>query len=175
MVARLRERYARFAGPAHSVAVVVAASTLLQACSLGSGSNFRSIVKSDPRPVTGSYKLGRPYVINGVRYVPRHNPNYDVVGNASWYGRDFHGRRTSNGEIYNMNALTAAHPTLPMPSHVRVTNLRNGRSLVLRVNDRGPFVHGRVIDLSYSAAVRLGMASSGVAPVRVQYVGPAPL
>lgn len=118
-----------------------------------------------------SVKVGRPYTINGVRYVPRVEPGYDETGLASWYGTDFHGKRTANGEIYNMNALTAAHKTLPMPSRVRVTNLENGRSLELVVNDRGPFVRGRIIDVSRHAAEVLEFRRQGVAKVRVQMLG----
>jgi rare lipoprotein A len=106
-----------------------------------------------------------------VWYRPQENPYYDQVGNASWYGRDFHGRSTANGERFNMNKLTAAHTTLPMPSFVRVTNLSNGRSLVLRVNDRGPFAKGRIIDVSRRAAQLLGFEKKGVQRVRVQAVG----
>ena len=116
----------------------------------------------------GGTKIGRPYSIDGVTYVPRADPDYDEVGTASWYGADFHGKRTANGEIYDMNALTAAHPTLPMPSRVRVTNLENGRQLVLTVNDRGPFVRGRIIDLSRRSARLLGFERQGTAKVRVQ-------
>ncbi|CFX55928.1 Rare lipoprotein A (fragment) [Candidatus Filomicrobium marinum] len=123
----------------------------------------------------GVYKIGNPYYVGGQRYVPRHEPNYDKVGIASWYGSDFHGRLTANGEIYDQNRLTAAHPTLPLPSNVRVTNMTNGRSIVVRVNDRGPFLHDRVIDLSRSAAHHLGFANKGLAKVRVTYLGPAPL
>ncbi|MDA0262348.1 MAG: septal ring lytic transglycosylase RlpA family protein [Proteobacteria bacterium] len=116
------------------------------------------------RPV---YKVGRPYQIKGVWYYPREDPNYDTTGIASWYGTDFHGKTTANGEIYDMNALTAAHKTLPMPSSVRVTNLENGRSIVLRVNDRGPFVHGRIIDVSRRASQLLGFHQRGTAKIRV--------
>ena len=103
----------------------------------------------------------------GVWYYPREEPDYDATGIASWYGADFHGKATANGEIYDMNSLTAAHKTLPMPSSVRITNLENGRSMVLRVNDRGPFVHGRIIDVSRRAAQLLGFHKSGTAKVRV--------
>ncbi len=123
----------------------------------------------------GSYKVGAPYVIRGVRYVPRQDTSYDKIGIASWYGKRFHGRRTANGEIYDMNALTAAHPTLPMPTRVRVTNLENGRQLVLRVNDRGPFANGRIIDVSRRAARLLGFERKGIARVRVEYVSRAPV
>lgn len=123
----------------------------------------------------GRYKVGAPYRINGKLYMPQEVSRYDESGMASWYGELFHGRRTANGEIYDMEALTAAHPTLPLPSYVRVTNLRNGRSLVVRVNDRGPYARDRVIDLSWAVASLLQMRAAGVAPVRVQYIGPAPL
>src|SRR5690606_29824158 len=99
----------------------------------------------------------------------KHDPHYDRIGIASWYGSDFHGRLTANGEIYDQNRLTAAHPTLPLPSTVRVTNLSNGRSVVVRVNDRGPFLHDRIIDLSRTAAQQLGFANRGLAKVRVTY------
>lgn len=118
----------------------------------------------------GDYKVGKPYKVGGVWYKPQEDPFYDRVGNASWYGRDFHGRSTANGERFDMNKLTAAHTTLPMPSHVRVTNLSNGRSLVLRVNDRGPFAKGRIIDVSRRAAQLLGFEKKGVERVRVQAV-----
>lgn len=119
----------------------------------------------------GEHKVGAPYKINGVRYVPREDPTYDRTGIASWYGRKFHGRRTANGERYDMYAVSAAHPTLPLPSFVRVTNLQNGRSIVVRINDRGPFARGRIIDLSYRAAQLLGYVKQGTARVRVSAVG----
>ena len=123
----------------------------------------------------GTYKLGKPYKVAGRTYVPRHDPYYDRTGTASWYGDDFHGRLTSNGEVFDMHRPTAAHPTLPLPSLVRVTNLENGRSAVLRVNDRGPFVANRIIDLSRAAADKLGFRRQGTARVRVTYVGSASL
>jgi len=123
----------------------------------------------------GSYKIGKPYTIRGVRYVPREQPSYDKTGIASWYGEDFHGRLTANGEVYNMHAFTAAHTTLPLPSYARVTNIANGRSVVVRINDRGPFAKGRIIDLSRQTAKVLDFKHAGVARVRVQYVGRAPL
>jgi len=122
--------------------------------------------------VGGAAKVGKPYKVAGVWYRPRSQPAYDRRGIASWYGRKFHGRRTANGERYNMNALSAAHTTLPLPSLVRVSNLDNGRSVVLRVNDRGPFVRGRIIDVSRYAARLLGFQKQGTARVRVQAVGP---
>lgn len=113
------------------------------------------------------YRVGKPYTVKGQRIVPAENFNYSQVGMASWYGGKFHGRKTANGEVFNQNALTAAHPTLPMPSIVRVTNLENGRSIRLRVNDRGPFSKDRIIDVSKAAADSLGFTGKGVARVRV--------
>lgn len=116
----------------------------------------------------GYYKVGEPYQINGVWYYPKVDYEYDETGIASWYGEQFHAKLTANGELYDMNDVTAAHRTLPLPSLVRVTNLENGRSMVVRVNDRGPFVAGRIIDLSRRTAQLLGMDKSGTAKVRVQ-------
>ncbi|MGE5515034.1 MAG: septal ring lytic transglycosylase RlpA family protein [Bacteroidota bacterium] len=116
----------------------------------------------------GSYRVGDPYRINGVLYTPRQDWDYDEQGRASWYGAPFHGRQTANGEIYDQNGLTAAHQTLPLPSVVRVTNLDNGRSLILRVNDRGPFVGGRIIDVSRRAAQLLKFHRQGTTHVRVE-------
>ena len=113
-------------------------------------------------------KVGNPYKIAGVWYHPKEDPTYDQTGYASWYGKDFHGKATANGEVYNMNALTAAHKTLPMPSYVKVTNLANNRSIVLRVNDRGPFVGTRLIDVSRRGAQLLGFEKQGVTRVRIQ-------
>jgi rare lipoprotein A len=121
----------------------------------------------------GGYKVGNPYQINGVWYYPKEDPFYDETGVASWYGSDFHGKSTANGERYNMDALTAAHRTLPMPTVVRVTNLENGRSVRLRVNDRGPYARGRIIDVSRHAARLLGFYEKGTARVRVQFEGRA--
>jgi rare lipoprotein A len=123
----------------------------------------------EPGPA-GIYKLGNPYQINGRWYYPEYDPNYDRVGTASWYGEPFHGRQTANGEIFDRDIVTAAHPTLPLPSLVRVVNLQNRRELVVRVNDRGPFVGDRLIDLSQAAARQLGFEGQGLAPVRVQFV-----
>ena len=124
-------------------------------------------------PNAGIYKVGNPYETEGIWYYPREQPDYDETGIASWYGAQFHGKRTSNGEIFDSNALTAAHRTLPMPVNVRVTNLENGRSLVVRVNDRGPFARGRIIDVSKHAAELLGFYGTGTARVRVTYLGRA--
>jgi rare lipoprotein A len=116
----------------------------------------------------GYYQVGAPYEVGGVWYTPAVDYHYDRTGVASWYGPGFDGRPTANGEVFDMNGLSAAHPTLPLPSIVRVTNLENGRSIDLRVNDRGPFVGGRILDVSRHAAELLGFASAGVAPVRVR-------
>ncbi len=122
-----------------------------------------------PSAVASSqYKVGNPYQIAGVWYYPAEEFDYDETGVASWYGPDFHGKSTANGELYDMNDLTAAHRTLPLPSFVRVTNLENGRGVNLRVNDRGPFAHGRIIDVSRRAAQLLGFEMQGTAKVRVQ-------
>ena len=113
-------------------------------------------------------KVGKPYSVNGQTYFPKYEPGYDKTGEASWYGPGFHGKHTASGELFDQNELTAAHPTLPMPSLVRVTNLSNGKSAVVRVNDRGPFKSNRIIDLSKKSAQTLGIHS--VAKVRVQFL-----
>tara|TARA_R110002110_G_scaffold1531_15_gene6876 strand:- start:1157 stop:2137 length:981 start_codon:yes stop_codon:yes gene_type:complete len=149
---------------------ILGATLLLAACGTGSGGK-----PSIPSGVGGAYKIGKPYQIAGVWYYPKEDERYDATGIASWYGPQFHGKRTANGELFDQEQLTAAHPTLPMPILVRVTNLENGRSVVVRVNDRGPFVAGREIDLSRKAAELLGYERKGTARVRVQFVGRAPL
>ena len=116
----------------------------------------------------GRYKVGNAYQIKGVWYYPKEEWDYAETGIASWYGPGFHGKSTANGEVFDENALTAAHRTLPMPSIVRVTNLDNGRSIVVRVNDRGPFAHGRIIDMSRRSAQLLGFMNKGTAKVRVE-------
>ncbi|MGB8364484.1 MAG: septal ring lytic transglycosylase RlpA family protein [Rhizomicrobium sp.] len=126
-------------------------------------------------PSAGIYKIGQPYQIDGTWYYPREQPEYDETGIASWYGPTFYGQQTANGELFDANALTAAHRTLPMPVNVRVTNLENGNSLVLRVNDRGPFARGRIIDVSEQAAKLLGFYGKGTARVRVTYLSRADL
>ncbi|MBL0849009.1 MAG: septal ring lytic transglycosylase RlpA family protein [Candidatus Liberibacter ctenarytainae] len=123
----------------------------------------------------GYYLLGKPYQIRDRWYVPREYISYAAVGMASWYGTAFHGRLTANGEVYNTESLTAAHPTLPLPSYVRVTNLENGLSLIVRVNDRGPYHNNRLIDLSSAAARILQIKEKGVAKVHVQYIKKADL
>lgn len=123
-------------------------------------------------PYKGHFKVGKPYKIKNIKYTPAINLNYDRIGIASWYGEGdgFHGRMTANGDIFDKNALTAAHPTLPLPSLIKVTHLGNHRSLVVMVNDRGPFIKGRILDLSAKAAEVLGMKKEGCAKVRIQYL-----
>ncbi|MCA1371365.1 septal ring lytic transglycosylase RlpA family protein [Bradyrhizobium sp. BRP14] len=123
----------------------------------------------------GRYVVGKPYIVKGKRYYPKEDPKYDRKGVASWYGSAFRGSRTANGEVYDPDHLSAAHPTLPLPSYVRVTNLENGSSVILRVNDRGPYHKGRIIDVSRKAADMLDLKHGGTASVRVQYVGRARL
>lgn len=142
----------------------------------GVSSSPRVVDFGDPIPKGGgTYRVGKPYMVGGRQYVPEENTNYRAEGLASWYGDDFHGRLTANGEVFDMTSLTAAHPTLPMPCYVRVTNLGNGKSLVVRVNDRGPYHGNRLIDVSNNAARLLDFKSNGIARVRVEYVGRAPL
>jgi rare lipoprotein A len=123
----------------------------------------------------GGYKIGKPYKIAGRWYTPAEDPNYDRQGRGSWYGTDFHGRKTANGEVFDMNALTAAHPTLPLPSYVYVTNLANNRTVLVRVNDRGPYANDRIIDMSRASARALGFENQGITQVRVKFAGRAPL
>jgi rare lipoprotein A len=135
-------------------------------------------VVADGQPVPrggGQYLVGRPYTVAGHRYYPAENPSYSAVGMASWYGAAFHGRRTANGEVYDMSSFSAAHPTMPLPSYARVTNLSNGYSIIVRVNDRGPYHGGRVMDVSSRVADVLDMKAMGTARVKVEYVGPAPI
>ncbi|QUD88906.1 septal ring lytic transglycosylase RlpA family protein [Phenylobacterium montanum] len=122
----------------------------------------------------GLHGTDKPYQINGIWYYPHAEPNYDETGYASWYGQAFHNKHTADGEIFDQYALSAAHKTLPLPSIVEVTNLDNGKSLRLRLNDRGPFVGERLLDVSKAAADELGFGRQGLARVRVRYVGPAP-
>jgi len=142
----------------------------------GVSSSPRVVEFGEPVPKGGgTYRIGRPYIVAGRIYVPEEDVNYREEGTASWYGDDFHGRLTANGEVFDMGALTAAHPTLPMPCYARVTNLSNGKSLIVRVNDRGPYHGNRLIDVSNKAAELLEFKGNGVARVRVEYVGRAPL
>jgi rare lipoprotein A len=138
--------------------------------------SMRVVEEGEPVPKGGgNYRVGRPYTINGRTYVPHENPNYRAEGIASWYGPDFHGRLTANGEVYDMHGISAAHPTMPLPSYARVTNLENGRSIIVRVNDRGPYARERVVDLSIGTAKALKFHGNGLARVRVEYVGRAPI
>ena len=131
------------------------------------GAHIAKNINKDTASV-GKYKVGNPYLIDGQEYYPQENFEYSETGIASWYGPGFHAKYTANGEIYDSNELTAAHRTLQMPSLVRVTNLENGRAVVLRVNDRGPFARGRIIDVSSKAADLLAMKAKGTAKVRVE-------
>jgi rare lipoprotein A len=168
----------RFA-PIGACALLCAA---LANCSNGVDSRYG--VSPSPRVVAdgdavpkggGTYHVGAPYTVAGRTYVPEENPNYQATGLASWYGDDFHGRLTANREVFDLNGITGAHPTLPLPSYVRVTNLSNGRSLIVRINDRGPYHGNRIIDVSTRAAQLLNFRVSGTAWVRVEYVGRAPI
>ena len=165
---------------------VVACALALANCGKGPGASGNKYgVAASPRVVDsgepvpkggGRYSVGKPYVIAGKTYVPEENAErYSAQGIASWYGEDFHGRKTSNGEVFDMHSIAAAHPTLPLPSYVRVTNLNNNRSLIVRVNDRGPFHEGRVIDVSVRAAQLLGFYETGTTRVKLDYVGKASL
>ena len=127
-------------------------------------------LSNKPQAPTGTYKIGKPYRIGGVWYYPQVDYAYRETGIASWYGKKFHNRKTANDQIFDMNAISAAHRTLPLPSIVQVTNLDNGRSLKVLVNDRGPFAHGRIIDLSRRTAQLLGFERAGIARVRVTIV-----
>jgi rare lipoprotein A len=159
---------------------------LLANCSGGSFGSLdpRYGVSSSPRVVGpgepvpkggGSYRVGAPYVVGGKTYVPEDNPHYRAEGVASWYGSDFHGRLTANGEVFDSQSLSGAHATLPLPSYVRVTNISNHKSVIVRINDRGPYSGNRLIDVSERAASLLGFHGGGLAPVRVEYVGRAPI
>lgn len=152
-------------GEAARIAVVAIGVLSLANCSSG-----------EPVPKGGGiYLVGKPYAVNGRIYVPSDDPSYRAEGTASWYGPDFHRKQTANGELYDMHAISAAHPTMPLPSYARVTNLDNGRSIIVRVNDRGPYFRDRIIDLSIGTARALNFYGHGSANVRVEYIGPAPL
>jgi peptidoglycan lytic transglycosylase len=154
----MRHRSLGFAG-------MIALALLLAGCA-------GSVPRAPSVAPHGTYKVGEPYEINGTWYYPAEDWNYDETGIASWYGAEFHGNRTADGEIFNANAVSAAHRTLPMPSIVEVTNLENGRSIQVRINDRGPFARGRIIDLSRRAAQLLGFEQAGTAKVRVKLLVP---
>src|SRR5208283_4102178 len=135
-------------------------------------------VVADGQPVPkggGQYLVGHPYTVAGHTYFPHEVTSYTAVGMASWYGAAFHGRRTANGEVYDMASLTAAHPTMPLPCYARVTNTSNGYSVIVRVNDRGPYHGGRVMDVSSRTADVLGFKGDGTARIKVDYIGAAPL
>ena len=169
--------------------VILSIAAVLVACSSGGGgggkyykddgppgqtpANLDSVPDAVPKIEPLARGPNRPYTVMGKRYVPDTSGQpYRKRGVASWYGKKFHGRKTSNGETYDMFAMTAAHTTLPIPSYARVTRVSNGRSVIVRVNDRGPFLHSRVIDLSYAAAHRLGMVGPGSAEVVVERITP---
>lgn len=141
----------------------------------GVAASPRMTTAKRPKKGGGRSMVGKPYRVRGKWYTPKEEPDYDKAGLASWYGPNFHGRLTANGEIYDQFHLSAAHPTFPLPSYARVTNKKNGNTVIVRVNDRGPFAHGRIIDLSNKAAELLDMKQEGVAAVRVEYVGRAPV
>jgi len=141
----------------------ISVALLFSLAACGGGAPHRDVIGAQP-----IYKVGQPYQVSGTWYYPHEDYSYDETGIASWYGQAFHGERTANGEIFNKDELTAAHPTLPMPSLARVTNLDNGRSIVVRINDRGPFEKGRLIDVSQRGAQLLGFEQTGTAKVRVQ-------
>ena len=176
---RRRSAIARRIAPIGACALLCVA---LANCSSGVDSRYgvspspRVVADGDPVPKGGgTYHIGAPYTVAGRTYVPEENPNYQATGLASWYGDDFHGRLTANREVFDLNGITAAHPTLPLPSYARVTNLSNGRSLIVRINDRGPYHGNRIIDVSTRAAQLLNFRTSGTAWVRVEYVGRAPI
>ena len=152
--------------------IIVLGGLVLAHCSGGSKYSERVVAEGEPVPKGGgSYTVGKPYNLNGRTYVPNENPSYRAEGVASWYGPDFHGRLTANGEVYDMHAISAAHTTMPLPSYARVTNLDNKRSIVVRVNDRGPYVRDRIIDLSIGTAKALDFYGKGLARVRVDMWG----
>ena len=176
----LRAARLRYLPACLGIAALVTSGLALNGCSSTSdpfaGVGSPMYQGSGPLPKGGGrYHVGKPYEVGGRRYYPAEDESYDRVGQASWYGPQFHRRMTSNGEWFDQDYLSAAHPTLPLPSYARVTNLENGRNLVVRVNDRGPFVADRIIDLSKKSADVLDIRRKGTAKVRVQYLGPAPL
>ena len=188
----LQEKWRWRQAGAATVLVVGAALVSVGCSRSGSSSGPAATNRIDPRTGTsasqrvyadgeripkggGTYKIGAPYKIGTRWYTPMEEPGYDRVGLGSWYGADFHGRQTANGEIFDMHALTAAHPTLPIPSYAYVTNLSNNRTILVRINDRGPYANDRVIDLSRRSAKELGFELHGVTQVRVKYAGRAPL
>ena len=160
---------------ASRIAIVALAGVSLTACATPKYATRGPMGAAPSAAGPKGYKIGQPYQVAGIWYVPKDEPNYDKEGIASWYGEAFHMKATADGETFDMNQFSAAHTTLPLPSIVEVTNLDNGRKLRVRVNDRGPFVDNRIIDLSRAAAAELGYDRKGLAHVRVKYIGPAPL
>lgn len=153
----------------HILPILLAAAAVLAGCTESKVVVDQAKVITNPGPAKPvPYKIGKPYQVNGIWYYPKADYRYNETGIASWYGPGFHGKRTANGEVYDENGLTAAHKTLPMPSMVRVTNLENGRSIQVRVNDRGPFEAGRVVDMTRRGAQLLGFIDQGTARVRVE-------
>jgi rare lipoprotein A len=175
----------RLSATARRIAPIGACALLcafLANCSNGVDSRYgvspspRVVADGDPVPKGGgTYHVGAPYTVGGHTYYPQDNPHYQATGLASWYGDDFHGRLTANREGFAHNGISAAHTTMPLPSYARVSNLSNGRSLIVRVNDRGPSHGNRIIDVSSRAAELLGFRTSGTAWVKVEYVGRAPI
>jgi rare lipoprotein A len=164
--------------PASAARRLLALVGLLMAAACATAPGLPGLPGGNPGLDYGSeadQKIGRPYQVGGVWYVPAREDDYDETGIASWYGPGFHNRSTSNGEIFDENLISAAHTTLPIPSLVEVQNLENGRRIVARLNDRGPFVDDRIIDMSRAAARELGFERQGTARVRVRYLGPAPV
>ncbi len=162
----------------HRVLIALSLTLLLAACGGSDRPTYfghQGSTEGMPGYVNGektnpNIKLGKPYRVGGQTYIPTYDPNYNEVGMASWYGPGFHGGRTANGEEFDKYAFTAAHTTLPLPSVVRVTNLKNGRQVYVRINDRGPFAEGRIIDLSKAAAEHIDLVRQGVGKVRVEYM-----
>lgn len=175
-MSRIRSR-----APVRGVLVVLVGTGALAACATPQPKFASKHPVTGPTPgqlpngAGGRYKVGSPYEVAGVWYVPKEEPNYDQEGLATWYGPGHHLKATANGEVFDRYALSGAHTTLPLPSIVEVTNLDNGRTLQVRVNDRGPFKNGAIIDLSQEAARQLGFEQQGQARVRVRYVGPGAL
>jgi rare lipoprotein A len=180
------QRGGRGAGAIAQVCALSASAVLLAQCGqapsgrldpkYGVSSSPRLVALGEPVPKGGGkYRVGKPYTVGGRTYEPEENANYSAEGLASWYGEDFHGRATANGEVYDMTSISAAHPTLPIPSYARVTNLSNHKSIIVRVNDRGPYHANRLIDVSVRTAKLLGFYDNGVTRVRVDYVGRAAL
>ena len=165
--------------PARQTAILLLAAMFLAACGSDKGPRqsggaapavtLASTGQAKAPPTDIPYKLGKPYTVAGVRYVPRDDRSYDRTGMASWYGKNFHGKPTATGRRYNMYEMTAAHTTLPTGTQVKVTNLANGRSVIVVIADRGPFSKKRIIDLSYAAAKHLGFVQQGTAKVRVTF------